>query len=175
MANSTGSCRAKMIAQRRELIGARMKASRHADAPCFVYVFVLRGIAAIKVGISNDPLTRIRNLPQFHLRVAEVFDLDRCIAVHVQRRQNARNLERSALLHHAACRVDAPSGAVVYRDGTPMCIAPIRWSAGGENEWLHASAYNSVLEFLLLRDRQSPRPSISISEWVKALEEGSEQ
>lgn len=172
---NTKVSRAKKLAEYREQMLARMRASRHADAPCFVYVFVLKEIAAMKVGISIDPLKRLCNLPQFHLRVEDIFDLERSVVFYAQRRQDARDLEQAVLKLHAQWRVAAPSSAVVYADGIPTCFGPIRWSAGGKKEWLDASVYDDVLDFLLFADRRSPRTSISIGEWVKALQEGSLQ
>lgn len=172
MDENTKVSRAKKLAEYREQMLARMRASHHADAPCFVYVLVLKEIAAIKVGISIDPLRRLCNLPQFHMRVEDVFDVERSVVVYAQRRQDARELERAVLKHHAQWRVKSPSGPVVYVDGTATCFAPIRWSAGGKKEWLDASAYNDVLHFLLFADRRSPRPSISICEWIRELEKG---
>jgi len=163
------------MAQCRELMLAKMRASRDADAPCFAYVFVLKEVAAIKVGISIDPLTRLSNLPQFHLLVQDVFDLERSIVVFAERRSDAKQLERAALRRYASWRVEAPSGAVVYADGVPTCFAPIRWSAGGKNEWLDSSVYSGVLNFLLFADRSSPRPSISIADWLEHLEDGAIQ
>jgi hypothetical protein len=175
MDESTKISRAKQLAIYREQMLARMRASRHADAPCFTYAFVLKEIAAIKIGISIDPLTRLCNLPQLHMRVEDVFDLERSVVVFAHRRQDARELERAVLQHHAQWRVKAPSGPVVYIDRTPTCFAPIRGSAGGKKEWLDASAYNDVLHFLLFADRRSPRPSISMGEWIKGLQEGAVQ
>lgn len=175
MGENTKSNRAKALAQHRALMLTRMRASRHADAPCFVYVFALKEIYAIKVGISIDPLKRICDLPQFHLRVDEVFDLNQSIAVCAYRRQDARKLERAALKHHQRWHVDAPKGAVVNLHGVPTCHAPIRWHAGGDQEWLDASAYSDVLNFLLFADCPSPRPSISIANWMKGLKEGAVQ
>lgn len=172
MGENTKVSRAKKLAEYREQMLARMRASRHADAPCFVYVFVLKEIAAIKVGISIDPLKRLCNLPQFHMRVEDVFDLERSVVVYAQRRQDARDLERAVLKHHAQWQVTAPSSAVVYADAIPTCFGPIRWSAGGKKEWLDSSVYDDVLGFLLFADRRSPRASISIRKWVAALQEG---
>lgn len=61
--------------------------------------------------------------------------------VFAQRRSDAMQLERAALKHHTRWRVDAPSGPVMYVDGVPSCFAPVRWSAGGRNEWLDRDAY----------------------------------
>lgn len=149
-----------------------MSASRRSDAPCFVYLFKLKDIAAFKVGISIDPLTRLCNLPQFHLRIHDVFDLDQSIVVFAQRRVDARELERAALKDHKAWKVEAPSGAVIYVDGTPTCVAPIRWSAGGDGEWLHSAAYPLVLEFLLCSGVPFRRPSISMADWLRTPEKG---
>lgn len=175
MGENTKISRVKKLAEYREQMRARMRASRHADAPCFVYVFVLKEIAAIKVGISIDPLKRLCNLPQFHMRVEDVFDFERSVAVYAQRRHDARDLERAVLKHHAQWQVAAPSSAVVYADTIPTCFGPIRWSAGGKKEWLDSSVYDDVLDFLLFADRRSPRASISIRKWVAALQEGSVQ
>lgn len=111
---------------------ARMRKSRHADAPCFVYLFVLADVAKIKVGISIDPIVRIRNLPQLHLHFADVFDLRRSIAVCLPSRDDAMALECAALRHFSAWTTSAPSGCVSYATGELVCTAPIRWSAGGE-------------------------------------------
>lgn len=159
-------------ARNRTLTLEKMRASRHADAPCFVYLFVLREVAAIKVGISIDPLKRLTDLPQFHLRAQDVFDLRRSIVVFAQCRADAMQLERAALKHHAHWLVDAPRSAVVYSGGLPTCFAPIRWSAGGMNEWLNSAAYFEVLNFLLFADRRSARPSISIADWVDGVQGG---
>jgi hypothetical protein len=155
----------------RELTRARRQASGHADAACFVYLFVLKEIAAIKVGISVSPVSRFRSLPQRHMQVEDVFDLERSVAIYAQRRQDARLLERATLQHYAQWQVEAPSGGVVYVDTTRMCSAPIRRTAGGEKEWLDASVYNEVVHFLLFKDRDSPRPSISMGALIKGLQE----
>lgn len=149
--------------------------SRDANAPCFIYLFVLKEVAAIKVGISINPLKRLSDLPQFHLRAQDVFDLRRSVVVFAQRRKDAMQLERAALKRHARWRVDAPCSAVVYSGGLPTCFAPIRWSAGGRNEWLSSTAYFEVLDYLLFADRRTPRPSISIADWVDGEQCGSPQ
>lgn len=159
----------------RDLTLAKMRASRHVDAPCFTYVFVLKEIAAIKVGISADPLKRLRNLPQFHLQIEDVFDLERSIAVFAQRREDAKTLEQKVLTQFAKSRVDAPSSPVVYVNNAPTCFAPIRWSAGGKNEWLAASTYPDVLNALLFEQSSSLRPVISMATWIKGLTNGSLQ
>lgn len=157
---------ATMRARNRELMLEKMRASRDADAPCFVYLFVLKEVAAIKVGISIDPLKRLSDLPQLHLLAQDVFDLRRSVVVFAQRRADAMQLERAVLKHHAQWRVDAPSSAVVYSDGVPTSSAPIRWSAGGRNEWLNSAVYFEVLNYLLLANSAGPRPSISIADWL---------
>lgn len=172
MEERTKPCRASMLALYRKQISFKMRTSRRADAPCFAYLFRLKEIAAFKVGISIDPLTRICNLPQLHMRVPDVFDLERSVAVYALHRQDARELERALLRHHAKWQVEAPCSAVVYVKGSPTCVGPIRWSAGGRNEWLDAQAYESALDFLLYADRRSPRPFISIQQWVTKLEKG---
>lgn len=163
---------ATLPAPKRALMLEKMRASRNADAPCFVYLFVLKEVAAIKVGISIDPLTRLANLPQFHLRIQDIFDLDRSIVVFAKRRMDARELERAVLRRYLQWKIDAPSGAVVYVDGMPTCVAPIRWSAGGNSEWLHSDSYQNVRDLLVWADADSPRPCISIAEWLRALQQG---
>jgi len=172
MEERTKPCRASMLALHRKQASSKMRTSRRVDAPCFAYLFRLKEIAAFKVGISIDPLTRICNLPQLHMRVQDIFDLERSVAVHALHRQDARKLERAMLRHHAQWQVEAPCSAVVYVNGSPRCAGPIRWFAGGRNEWLDAQAYESALDFLLYADRRWPRPSISIQEWVKQLQKG---
>lgn len=161
---------ARQPAHKRALMLEKMRASRSADAPCFTYLFVLKEVAAIKVGISIDPLTRLNDLPQLHLRTQDVFDLRRSIVVFAQRRSDAMQLERAALKHHARWRVDAPSSAVVYCDGVPTCVAPVRWSAGGKNEWLDSSVYSEVLNYLLFADSSVPRPSISVADLADGVQ-----
>lgn len=175
MGENTKLSRAKMLALRRKQRQARMRESRHADTPCFVYLFVLAETAKLKVGISVDPLVRIRNLPQLHLFFADVFDLRRSFAVYVPRRADAMALEHAALRHFADWRTPAPSGVVSYATGELVCSAPIRWSAGGKKEWLDASVYDDLRHFLVYADRRSPRPAISIAEWETQLEENTPQ
>lgn len=163
---------AKKRAVWKELALARMSQTRHADAPCFVYLFVLTDVAKVKVGISIDPIVRIRNLPQLHLHFADVFNLRRSFAVYVPSRADAMALERAALRHFSAWKTAAPSGCVSYATGELVCTAPIRWSAGGEQEWLSASVYDELRKFLLFEDRCSSRPAISIAEWEMQLEKG---
>lgn len=167
--------RAKQLAYYRELKTAKMRASRHADAPCFAYLFAMKEIGAIKVGVSNDPLIRIRNLPQFHIVVEDVFDLWRSFAVFVPRRADAMVLEREILRHFSPWKIPAPSGVVSYATCELVCKAPIRASAGGNEEWLNACVYNQVRDFLLCSDRSTPRPAISIAEWDIGLEAGTLQ
>lgn len=126
----------------------------------------------MKVGISIDPLSRIRDMPQEHLCFDAVFNLRRSFAVFVPRRAEALALERKALKHFADCATLAPSGCVSYVSGEPVCTGPIRWSAGGKKEWLNAYVYDELKQFLLLSDRSTPRPAITISEWEIALTEG---
>ena len=164
--------RVKGRRQNRAQVLGKMKASRDGDAPCFVYIFVLKGINAIKVGVSVDPIQRLTNLPQFHLRAEEVFDFERSVVVFVERRIDARQLERAVLQQHVAWQVEAPCSPVVYVGGIPTCFAPIRWSAGGRNEWLDSAAYPHVLQFLLFANRQSPRPAISMANWAPQLGSG---
>ena len=163
---------AKKRALWKEQTLARMRQSRHADAPCFVYLVVLADVAKIKVGISIDPIVRIRNLPQLHLHFADVFDLRRSVAVYVPSRADAMALERAALRHFSAWKTSAPSGCVTSATGELVCTAPIRWSAGGEREWLDASVYGELKQFLLFADRCSSRSAISIAEWERQLEKG---
>lgn len=138
-------------------------------------MFALKEIAVVKVGISIDPLTRICNLPQFHLQVEDVFDLGRSVAIHALHRKDARELERAVLQHLADWRVAAPCSDIVYVDGKPSCTGPIRFFSGGRTEWLNASAYDSAIEFLLFANRSSARSSISMETWMRELKKGSLQ
>ena len=90
-----------MLAQYREEAKARMRSSRHTNAPCFTYLFALKNIAVVKVGISIDPLDRICKLPEHHLAAADVFDLERSIAVCALHRKDAREIECTVLKNHA--------------------------------------------------------------------------
>lgn len=171
MGQKTNFNYAKKRAFWKEQTLARMRKSRHADAPCFVYLFVLADVAKLKVGISIDPIVRIRNLPQLHLHFSDVFDLRRSVAVYVPSRADAMALERAALRNFSAWKTTAPSGCVSYATGELVCTAPIRWSAGGEKEWLDACVYGELKQFLLFAEQRSSRPAISIAEWGLQLEQ----
>jgi hypothetical protein len=163
--------RTQKLAYKREMNRAQRQASSHPDTACFTYLFVMKEGAAMKVGISISPVARLRSLPQDHLRYEDVFDLERSVAIYAQRREDARKLEQAAKKKYSECRIDAPDGCIVYVGSTRTCTGPIRWSAGGKTEWLDSGAYDEVLNFLLLKDRDTPRPSISMGALIRGLQE----
>lgn len=120
-----------------------------------------------------------QNIPSVHHKVAcermaqDVSELTRYWPKRMKPLTSTATSGPTPVHKQAAAPVAAPKSVVVYVDETPTCSGPIRWNAGGKKEWLDACVYNDVLDFLLFADRRSPRPSISISEWVRALQEGS--
>lgn len=116
---------------------------------CYLYVFPGHWEDLLKLGISRDPLQRIRTL---HPRWFEFFDLDAGWLVELERVREARALELS--LRHALS---------AHRAVAPLTV---REDAGGHTEWLRgaAAALRAEAEALQARGHRLHAP---LRDWLR--------
>ncbi|HVI26710.1 MAG TPA: GIY-YIG nuclease family protein [Xanthomonadaceae bacterium] len=116
---------------------------------CFLYVFPGHWEDLLKLGISRDPLQRIRTL---HPRWFGFFDLDAGWLVELERVREARALELS--LRHALAE---------HRAVAPLTV---REAAGGHTEWLRGAGAALRAEADALRAR-GHRLHAPLREWLR--------
>lgn len=109
----------------------------------FVYLLPCRDEDILKVGFTREPLQRLHSL---HRRFFDFFDLERAVLLEVDKRSDARRIERRIIEHYGDHRAPAPlvvraaaAGKTEWFRGVgSLCDASLRDIAAAESWTLHA-------------------------------------